>query len=357
MVKKLGRIDLIKKINRSLVLDIIRNEQPISRATIAKKLGLSRSTVSSIVDDLLQKKFVVEQGLGSSTREGGRRSVQLRFNPTSAYGIGVDIRGKKIVNIITDLDGNIIFERDYSVSNLEDELLDRLEDFINASNIEPKKFIAMGVLVPSIVDSKNGIVIDAPSISWKNFDLRTFISQKFDFPILIHNDVNGAALGENWLGAGKNTSEMVYISITDHGVGSAIISNGQLIHGFQHSAGEVGYYLHQEDVDQNQFNQFGNFGVFERKVSRLFEQQEKIDILLAEAFTVVVSNIISLLNPQKIIIGGDVVSEQFIEKLSVNVAGINPIQSKIEMASLGQKAGALGAIAHAFEHVQEESLL
>jgi len=93
-----GSLEYLKKINRDLVLESIRADQPTSRAKIAKKLNLSRSTVSLIVDELIAKKFVIETGLSSSTKEGGRRAIELGFNPRSAFGVGVELQEKRAVS-------------------------------------------------------------------------------------------------------------------------------------------------------------------------------------------------------------------------------------------------------------------
>src|SRR3954462_1393957 len=115
-MSKTGNLDLIKNLNRSLVLETIRNEQPISRAMVAKKLGLSRSTVTLMVNDLLAKKFVVELGLGDSLG-GGRKGIELGFNPKSGFGIGVDIGRTKMMVVITDLDGEIVINERFKSTN------------------------------------------------------------------------------------------------------------------------------------------------------------------------------------------------------------------------------------------------
>ena len=372
-MNKMGISELIKNTNYSLVLELIRSEQPISRASISKKLGLSRSTISAIVDELLLKKIVVELGLGSSTKEGGRKGIELGFNPKSAYGVGVDIGGTKILIVITDWDGEIVYKEKLTTSTNVDELISMLKTCIEESGIEQNLIISMGVGVPGITNTETGIVIDSPALGWKNLELMRILQVHFPFPVAINNDVNCAALGERWLGSGGNSKDMVFIAFGT-GVGSAIISRGELIEGQGYSSGEIGYFIDIEDVKQGFTNSMGSFGTFENKTSglalskhgyssiELFKQYQANDQLAVEAIqtfilhvSIALANISSLLNPEKIIIGGGV-SESLaavVEQIKENVEKFTPIPSKVELAQLGTDAGALGAIAYAFKKLQE----
>lgn len=106
----LGHLELIRRINRTLILNTVKEKQPISRAQISKTLKLSKTTVSAIVEELIKKKLLVEYGDCASPSGVGRPSTMLGFNPKSAYCIGVDIGGTKLLLLITDLVGNITYE-------------------------------------------------------------------------------------------------------------------------------------------------------------------------------------------------------------------------------------------------------
>lgn len=368
-----GISKLIKNSNYSLVLELIRSKQPISRAMISKKLGLSRSTVSSIVDELLQKKIIVELGLGQSTKEGGRRGIELGFNPKSAFGIGVDIGGTKILMVITDWDGEIVYKVKVKVSSSIDEIIKLIKHCIQNSGIDENLIIAMGVGVPAITNSKTGLVIDSPALGWKNIELKQQLQAHFSFPIFVNNDVNCAALGERWLGSGDNVRDMVFIAFGT-GVGCAIVSKGELVEGHTFSSGEIGYLIDIEDVNNGCVNRMGSFGTFENKVSgtalskhgfkavELFQQYKqgvpsavKVIHDLIMHVSIAIANICTLLNPEKIVIGGGV-SDSFpviIEEIKKQVTRFTPLYSEIELAQLGTEAGGLGAIAYAFQKLQE----
>jgi glucokinase len=371
-----GNLDIMKKINRSLILDTVRSHQPISRAQIAQKLKLSRSTVSSIVEDLLVKKLVVELGYGNSTSEGGRRGLELGFNPKSAYGIGVDIGGTKILVVITDLDGCIELKERFQTTSDMKEIVEMIKQSIQKAGLSENDIIAMGVGVPGFT-SKEGIVVDAPALKWTNVDLKSSLREHFRFPIFINNDVNCAALGERWLGSGKNSNDLFFIAIGT-GVGSAIVANGELVQGYDRKAGEIGYNISENDINEGKENHLGEFGVFENKVSgsalvkyrsspdQLFIEYANGDKAASEIIenfilqlSITITNVVHLLNPEIVLIGGGV-SESMgvvIDKIQQTVDRLTPIKTKIELATLGGDAGGLGAIAFAFKEIEGFNML
>ncbi|AJY76895.1 ROK family transcriptional regulator [Paenibacillus beijingensis] len=373
-MKKTGSLESIKNLNRSLVLEQIREHQPITRAEIAKKLNLSRSTVSIIIDDLIEKKFVSELGFGDSTREGGRRGMKLGFNPASAYGVGVDIGGTKILMVITDLDGNVVYKEKQSTVNELGGIIAMIQECIRNSGINLEQIIAMGIGIPGTFDKHTGILIDAPALGLKNVNVKKEFDPHFQFPVFFNNDVNCAALGERWRGSGDNADDVVFIAIGT-GVGSAIIAKGELIEGHSSTAGEIGYFITPEEIRNRVVNRPDEFGTFENKTSgtalgksgysaeELFERSVQGDPK-AEAWvkdfviemSAAIANIASLLNPEKVIIGGGV-SESLgsvIDGIKKRVSESSPNRTDIELARLGGDAGAIGAIAYAFQQIQDK---
>lgn len=377
MSKIVGRLDLIKKMNRQLVVEQIRSLQPISRAQIAKDLNLSKSTVSTIVEDLLKRKLIVEVGEGESTKEGGRRGLLLGFNPKSAYGIGVDIGGTKILIIITDLDGNMVYREKRKTTNDIDEVVQFIRECLQKADISEADVFGMGIGVPGTTNNEEGIVKGSVQLDWVNFPFKKLIEPYFPFPVFINNDVNCSALGERWLGAGGNSDHIYFISIGT-AVGSAIIANGNLVYGHNYTAGEVCFQISIDDIQNNRFNLPNDYGVFEKKISgtalsqhgytteEIFSEyakgNERVIPVIKDFIlhlSIVLANVVSLLNPEKVVIGGGVSESMgiILNDIQDKVACLTPIQTKIELASLGGDAGALGAIAYAFNQLEEANLL
>ncbi|MFZ4453084.1 ROK family transcriptional regulator [Salibacterium aidingense] len=373
MSKKTNGIETIKKINRTLVLDQIKTNEGISRTEIAQVLGLSKSAVTAIVEELLDRKLITESGKGASTNKGGRRRKLLQFNPKSSVAVGVDIGGTKIQIAITDLDGEVLYEKKFKSSSNVNEIIDLIHQTIDDSDVNKETIIALGIGVPGWVHIDSGIVMEAPALNWEEFNLKEKIEGYFDYPVFINNDVNCAALGEKWLGSGDDSDDMFFIAIGT-GIGSAIISHGSLVYGHNSQSGEIGYQISKSDIEKSDFNADGEFGVFERKISgeafkkgnstakdvfsEYMNDNTAVQPLIADFVTelsIVIANSVNLLNPQLVIIGGGV-SESMsgvIEDLNDKVSQLTPIKTSIKLASLGGAAGAYGAIYHAYTELEE----
>ena len=367
-----GHLDLIRRINRSLVLNTIKAQQPISRAQVAKRLSLSKATVSAIVDELLQKKMIVECGELSRPGEVGRPSVKLGFNPKSAFCIGLDIGGTKLLMVITDLAGEIVYETKVPTSNQVDDLVKLVRESVQKCGLTYEKVFGMGVGVPGTV-RPDGVVVRAKTLQWNNFPLQQILNDDFPFPVFVGNDVNLAALGERWLGSGDQVDDMIFIALGT-GIGGALVCNGQLVLGAQGRAGELGYFLERNDLNNGWFNRLGHLGVLERKCSgtalgghgysteELFKAyrsgKTEVNHIIEEFiqdFSVAIANCISLMNPAKVVIGGGVSESMdiIIHRIQEEVAQLTPLQGDVCLATLGARAGALGAINYASTQIEQ----
>lgn len=370
----LGHLELIRRINRSMVLSTIKSEQPISRSQVAKRLSLSKATVSAIADELIQKKLIMEY---DSCRDGGvgRPSTMLVFNPKSAYCIGVDIGGTKLLLIITDLVGDILYEKKVPTSSRIEDLVDTVRQAMAACSLEEKDIFGMGIGVPGTVLG-DGMVVRAKALQWKNVPLQQMMNEEFSFPVFVGNDVNLAALGERWLGSGEQVDDMLFLSLGT-GIGSALVCNGRLVLGVQGRSGEIGYFLESRDVEQGNVNHLGVQGILEQKCSgtaldghgcsaeelfRAYRQGDSRSKEIIDRFvldiSVSIANCISLLNPSKIVIGGGVSDSigEVIHRIQSEVARMTPIQADVCLASLGIRAGALGAINYASCLIEQQDI-
>lgn len=327
------------------IAKVVRDQGPLSRAEIARLLKISPSTVGRIVELLIHREVLEETGQGS-LEGAGRPSVLLEFNAKIGTVLTVDLRLTDAYAAITDLSGNILSSKN-SCLTVEDsrqsilELLDLVRSLLqNAPEISPVVAIVIGA--PSLVDSDKGILEWAPSLGWKNIPLVQIMEDEFSLPTLIENDVNLAALGEFWKGAGKSISKnMVFVSVGT-GIGAGVILNGELYRGATHAAGEVAYFVTDVNILRSDAMRMGNL---ENRVGRkglirmaqlvaqrypaskladlIYREQSKIharDIFqLAEEgdqaarvvfnefvdiITIVICNISVLLDPEMIILGG-----------------------------------------------------
>ncbi|MEH7273650.1 ROK family protein [Neobacillus vireti] len=288
------------------------------------------------------------------------------------YGVGVDIGGTKILICIADTHGEIVYRQKVETTSDYYKIYEYIYQSIKTANLSLEQIESIGFGVPGITDSVIGTVIDAPAFKWKNEPFKEKMQQYFNCPVFVNNDVNCAAQGERWLGSAKHIEDFVFISIGT-GVGSAIFSNGAMVQGDQFMAGEIGYLLGDSDLPEIENNMFGEFGVFEKKTSGTALASHGVDpkVLFhnfsageAEAVKIVnrfitdlsiaIANIVSLLNPRKVIIGGGVSSSMLpvLGLIQEKVAQFTPIPAAIELSAMQEESGALGALAYAFEQVK-----
>lgn len=168
-----------QKGNKSLVLDKIKNNSPISRAAVANQTGLNKGTVSSLVSELLEDHLIYESGPGESS--GGRRPVMLLFNNSAGYSIGIDLGVNYLLGVLTDLDGNIFQEKVMTFKNLsyneiEEQLFNTIDSLISSVPPSPHGIVGIGVGVPGIVDN-SGEVLLAPNLNWTNVNLKSILQK------------------------------------------------------------------------------------------------------------------------------------------------------------------------------------
>jgi predicted NBD/HSP70 family sugar kinase len=224
---------------------MIWQERRISRAEIARRSGLSRSTVSEIVSGLLATGLVAEIGEGQSS--GGRRPIVLEFRDDASYILGVDIGAAHVAVALTDLRGKVLVWASEDHPVREDpagtaELVERLcEICLKAASDPNRPLLGIGVAVPSPVDPRNP---DQPSEvvlpNWKGFTWLGDLPRKYGVPSFVDNDANLGALAERWWGAGRGIEDFAYIKVAT-GVGAGHVIHGEIYRGATGVAGEIGH--------------------------------------------------------------------------------------------------------------------
>jgi glucokinase-like ROK family protein len=227
------------------MLRLIWRERRISRAEIARRTGLSRSTVSEIVEDLLATGLVHEQGTGPS--RGGRRPIVLQFED-DAYGVlGVDMGAAHVAVALTNLRGKVLAweERSHPVRTDPEgtrALVARLGEVCLARWGRGRDRLAgIGVAVPCPVDPRNPFRLpELVMPAWEGRSGLEMLERRFGAPVMVDNDANLGALAERWWGAGRGVDDFAFVKVAT-GVGSGHIIGGAIYRGASGIAGEIGH--------------------------------------------------------------------------------------------------------------------
>ncbi len=227
------------------VLQLIWKERQTSRAEIARQTGLSRSTVSEIIDCLLKTGLIAEMGSGKSS--GGRRPIVLDFQDEARCILGVDLGATHVAVTLTDLRGHVLSWKEMAYPVRTDPegtraLVIKLCDAcLKDWNDGGGKLARIGVAVPSPVDPLNPRMLSEVVIpAWQGESGLEQLQAKYGVPVVVDNDANLGALAEHWWGAGQGVNDFVYIKIA-HGIGAGYILNGEIYRGAGGVAGEMGH--------------------------------------------------------------------------------------------------------------------
>jgi len=225
-------------INRGIVLNLIRRRQPISRADLARVSGLQRSTVSLIIEQLIHEKWVIPGALGRLPR--GRRPTFLQLNDRRAIVV-VDLRPTTTTFAISDPNGRFLSQQEMptprDAGTAAVEFSEKIRQMISA--YPGLVFEGIGVSVPGRFDKQQRVTF-TPNLKWGEFDLRGPLEKGTGLEVELENAANACALAEVWFGHGEPTRDIVVVTVSE-GLGVAIVSNGQLVRGFNGMAGEFGH--------------------------------------------------------------------------------------------------------------------
>ncbi|MCL5267453.1 MAG: ROK family transcriptional regulator [Bacteroidetes bacterium] len=241
-----GNAKVVRSINRGMILNIIREMQPISRVNIARLTGLNKSTVSSIISKLLEEDLIVEQV--SEGQSVGRSPLNLYLKLGKSYVGSLNIDSSVTRTAIADIDGSI-----KGTSSIDTDPKDprefvrrcvnELRSLCQSLNI--RHLEGLGVSIGGIVDSKNLVVNFAPNLGWDDFNIGDAIREAMPElkSISVGNDAKASALAELWFGSHEvDLSNFVFLSIGP-GIGSGIVVQNRLLDGEYQASGEFGHMV------------------------------------------------------------------------------------------------------------------
>jgi predicted NBD/HSP70 family sugar kinase len=344
---------VVKDINEQLVLRLVQGHETISSSELVKITGMRPSTIFNIIKELSSKSFVKFYGKGESTDKGGKKPFVWTLNREAAYAIGLDIEVGEMTSVILDFGGGIVakkrmkLETGKNVNELAGTIEKVVEEIIVENNISKSKILGLGVAFAGIVDCENGMVIMSSVLPGMNLPLLENL-ENLPFPVMIENNANAAAIGLKW--NGKEKSKRNYISVLIEidqnvcGLGIGIVIDGNLYRGSSFCAGELYPHLpNLREILSSIRSRFVESDILKNYISSIelidtrflidaAKQGDKIARLIFAMIGNVVGHTISpaiaLLNPETLVITGDItelediVLESIRKEIELNVLSI-----------------------------------
>jgi len=375
--------------NATTLLHLLLKQDSISRVDLSRTTGLTKTTISSIINEFIAL-GIVEESSTISTGNVGKSPTPLHIRKDSVYTIGVHVARKKIKTVLIDAQMNIIlrgkelaYER-LGPKEILESLFLSIDDSMKGAKKNKFKIGAIGIGVPGPLNAETGIVSHPPKFKgWKDVPLRQIVQERYKLPVWIENDANVGVLAEKWHGGGKDLKNFVYILVNE-GIGAGAVIDDELYQGAYDYVGEIGHTLfydhgkfrYLEDVSgvdilikraRSQGLNIKNV----RDISALLQTNDKVACSIVKEIAswlgAAVINIIHIIGPQSVFIGGkmamlgDALIQPIREIVSMYLFGDQEVD--VRLSEISEDAVAVGAAIYAttkwlekksIEHVNAE---
>lgn len=344
------------------VFEAVRTGNSISRADLARMTLLSPPTVSAVVSDLIRAGLVTAHGEGDSN--GGRKPRLLRFNAKCGCVLAVRISATSVELAIADMNGTTIEREEFPIEDSRPELLlARIaitgKALAEAVGRECLPLLAAAVAAPGMTDVAQGVVLEAANLDqWTDVPVKQILSDLLSIPVTVDNDINLAAIGEHWRGGVIDVRNFIFISL-DTGIGAGIFIENRIHRGHRWYAGEISHL----NVDYREWSvDFAAAGYLETyvaaplpKVLAQAPRRGTSDGAAIERLGAAVANIVTILDPEAVVFGGQTVQEKpdLIERVREVAARIAPNCPEFLPTRLGLEAPLVGCVRFALDVATE----
>lgn len=357
-MKATGDLQLLKRINRSVLLRLIRSQSDLSRARLAALSGLTKSTVSALVRELLDEHWLSEAAEPVASQGLGRPSTPLNIDNHKRVLIGIEIAVDVLRLVCVSLSGVILTQTEEPLQQRDPaQACKQVGRLVQAlcRQLDEKQLLlsGVGVCLPGAVDESLGLVRLAPNLGWRDVPFRALVSAEFarlgiaTAQIHLQNDADAAALGEYEFAGGNSDDPLIFVNC-DVGVGAGIVLNDRLFTGFLGAAGEIGHSILQVN---GPLCSCGRKGCAEAFIgARALAKKQGVE-QAGQYLGVVLQNLDAMFNPHVIVVGGRscidypamIETARSTQQAYAAAAGLQAPQ--VRAARFGVQAAAVGAAA------------
>lgn len=322
---------ILRDFNVSMIIELVRNSSSISRAELSRQSLLSAPTVSAIVDRLLQRGILVETSVAPSS--GGRPPVLLSLDAKAGYVVGIKLRGDGLTTVVCDLDAQIVSSKELDIPLVARPMaaIEAIEKetrrAIGDAGVPSSKVLGVGVGLSGVIETDEGICQYSHLLKWEDVELAGPLRDRLGLPVWVDNDVNTLAVAEKWAGDAITARDFVTLSV-GRGIGLGIVIDRALYRGANGASGEFGHMIVEPGGPECECGRFGCLealvgeGALLRRMSEIhgkdFSREELLVLVTTgESATLevidnagrklglAVANMITLLNPELLIICGE----------------------------------------------------
>lgn len=370
-----GSRSLSRDLNASLLIELVRRFGPISRAELSRQSQISAPTVSAIVGQMLARGTFSEVAVAPSS--GGRPPVLLQLNPKAGYVVGIKLRSDGLTTVVCDLDAGVVATDETSIALVGDPAAaiaaveEATRRVLRGAGIARTKVLGVGIGLPGVIDSLRGSCQFSHLLQWHEVELAAPLQRRLRLPVWVDNDVNTLAIAEKWAGDGIAARDFITLSV-GRGLGLGIVIDRGVYRGAVGGAGEFGHLIVDRDGPECECGRSGCLEALVgerallRRVSEMHGREVSRDELISlaaagdgatmqvltdasELLGLAVANVVTLLNPELVIICGEgtQLGAPFLDSVVAAIrdlafAGLGK-QIEVKVQQWGDDAWAVGA--------------
>ena len=371
-----------RQLSLRAVFEVLLHKGPVSRAELSKITGLSKQTMSEVVEAFEKRGWV--RPIGRTSGNIGRTAILYELRPESGHVVGVDLGGTKVTAAIANMSCAIVNEVTEPTDRrgggaVLDQIARLATRLARDANAHPSRVLCVAIGTPGVLSKETGKIELAPNIPGVDeLDVGAILKEKLGSNIVIENDVNLALLGELWQGCAQDATNVAFLALGT-GIGLGLAANGQLIRGAKNAAGEIGYLpiggdaFAPETRNQGALEyEIGASGIMRRfraagganvkNARQIFDllaagdsiAQKVIDDT-ARTAALAAASVFALFDPQFIVVGGSIGGRsELLERMRSYVSLCTPRPLEIRRSALQNRAGVVGALAVALNWLHED---